>query len=360
MVSGVTLVEVERMEYAREEVRFAQGGWTSGTVVTGVVGDGARGVVVLPDDLVVTHTLLKRSRRRVLRPDTQVVGDAATPLPAGGVRLSRGMRVVRGRTLAGRVRALWCDRASGRVMHALVRQGGFVGRGPERVLAAEHVRELARNALVLADTAPALDALPPYRPDKAITAELRLALAEALTSPRARRGVKAAVEDGRIHLVGVVETEEEVARARRAAERIPGVRDLVMDLVSTETLADRVEARLTAVLAANDVMDTDPESVRVLAEHGIVYLEGSAPTSAVRAALERATLAVAGARVVMNNLTVDAATIPLRVPVVAVAHASKFVRPLGPDDTADEDEARRLAAVEGLEATVKRRATLSR
>jgi len=45
--------------------------------------------------------------------------------------------------------------------------------------------------------------------------------------------------------------------------------------------------------------------VRVLAEHGIVYLEGRVATKGLRAALERAALAVTGARVVVNYLEVE-------------------------------------------------------
>ena len=67
-----------------------------------------------------------------------------------------------------------------------------------------------------------------------------------------------------------------------------------------ESLAERVERQLAATLAAQGANDAD---VRVLAEHGIVYLEGSAPTQEASAALERAARAVAGARVVLNHLS---------------------------------------------------------
>jgi osmotically-inducible protein OsmY len=362
------------MEYAREELRFAADGWSSGQLVTGAVGSGARGVVVRPADLVVTHTLIKRSRRRVLRHGSQVVGDASTPLQPDAVRLTRGVRVLRGAARVGRVRALWCDRASGQIMHVLVKPGGGLAGGPERVLAVEQLSGVAKNALVLLESAPDLEQLPPYRPDKALVADLRAILAEALPAPSARRGVKTLVEDGQVHLAGAVETEEEVARARHAAERIRGVRGLVLDLVSTETLADRVEQRLAAVLAAATSLPHpaptgagEPQAaVRVLAEHGIVYLEGSAPTSEMRAVLERATLTVAGARVVVNNLTVDAP--PMPIPSHQPAAAARSVEPSsaliadaggtnGQDAAPDEAEATGADMVASVPADVSQRVT---
>jgi osmotically-inducible protein OsmY len=74
------------------------------------------------------------------------------------------------------------------------------------------------------------------------------------------------------------------------------------DLVSMESLAERVERRLTQTLAAQGVPGAD---VRVLAEHGIVYLEGVAPTKEASDALERAAHSAPGARVVLNHLAIQ-------------------------------------------------------
>jgi len=317
------------MEYARLELRFTPGGWSSGTLITGLAGEGARGVrgvLVRPFDLVVTHTLLTGGPRPVALPSVaQVAGDTGITAPEGSVRLVKGASVTQGGKRVGQLSALWCDRATGRIMHVLARPaGGLLRRPAERVLSVEEVSELTSEGLVLgAGTAP-IKALTPYRADREIEADLRLALAEALHAPSARRGVKLLVEAGRAHLGGLVETEEEVSRACDAARSVRGVRSITMDLVSTETLGTRVEQRLAAVLKENEAPAPDPTTepqalgerphngattgaaaVRVLAEHGIVYLEGRVATKGLRAALERAALAVAGARVVVNYLEVE-------------------------------------------------------
>lgn len=293
------------MEYARLEIRFAWGGWSSGMLVTGAAGNGARGVVVRAADMTISHTLLKRRRRLALPEGSAVVGDASTPLPEESARLTAGAKVLRGKSPVGHVSALWCDRASSRIMHVVVRPSvGFLRRGPEHVLPAEHIFGVTKGAFVLDESAPALETLPVYRPDRAIEADLRLALAEALPAPSARRGVKALVEEGQVHLGGVVDTEEEVARARLAAEGVRGVREVVVDVVSAETLAARVEERAMAVLAAQQASGA---AVRVLSEHGIVYLDGHVATREARDAVERAAKAVAGVRAVVNSLIVERA-----------------------------------------------------
>lgn len=316
------------MEYARLELRFTPGGWSSGTLITGLavegMREGVRAVLVRPFDLVVTHTLLKGTRRRsALPPGAQVAGDARTPAPEGSVRLVKGATVTQGGMRVGQVSALWCDRATGRIMHVLVRpKGAFLRRPAERVLSVEEVSELTGEGLVLgAGTAP-MQALTPYRADRELETDLRMALAEALQAPSARRGVKLTVEAGQVHLGGLVETEEHVSRARGAVGRVRGVRSLIMDLVSTETLGARVEERLEAVLKENEATDltldprafaerpytgdaTGAATLRALAEHGIVYLEGRVATKELCGALERAVLAVAGARVVVNHLEVE-------------------------------------------------------
>jgi osmotically-inducible protein OsmY len=169
----------------------------------------------------------------------------------------------------------------------------------EYVLDAGYIQGLATNKIMLTGDAPALGGLLPYRPDAALEKDARAALAAALPSPNARRGVKYFVQEGTIHLGGVVETEEEVAQARAAIDRIAGVRGVTVDLVSTESLAERVERQLAMTLAAQGAAGAD---VRVLAEHGIVYLEGVTPTQEASAALERAARSVPGARVVLNHL----------------------------------------------------------
>jgi osmotically-inducible protein OsmY len=167
-------------------------------------------------------------------------------------------------------------------------------------LAACYFQGFGAINVALATFVPALDTLPHYRPDSAIEQDARMALGAALPNPNARRGVKYFIQEGAIHLGGLVETEEEVSQARAALDHIPGLRGVASDLVSMESLADRVERQLSLTLTEQDSKDGN---VRVLAEHGIVYLEGAAPTQESSAALERTARAVPGVRVVVNHLT---------------------------------------------------------
>lgn len=290
------------MEYARAELRWVLGGWSLGSLIESAAPGRVRGVIVDPAEARVVYTLLAPLRRRESLPmGAKVVGDARTPTPPQYVTLTRGVALLRGSSRVGTVTALWCDNATGAIRHILVAPGRvLLGRPMEYVLDASYIQGFAANKVVLTTNAPALDALTPYRPDAVIERNAWAALGAALPNRNARRGVKFFVQEGALHLGGLVETEEEVAQARAALDHIAGLRGVTSDLVSMESLAERVERQLAATLAAQGANDAD---VRVLAEHGIVYLEGSAPTQEASAALERAARAVAGARVVLNHLS---------------------------------------------------------
>jgi osmotically-inducible protein OsmY len=136
----------------------------------------------------------------------------------------------------------------------------------------------------------------------AIEADLRFALESVLADPRARRAVKVHVADGHVSLAGEVDTTDQARLAERAVLSVPGVREVTIDLVAQESLAAAVEGRIAALEA---VAGNGHAHIEVLAEHGIVYLEGTVSSARVRAEIERAALGVAGARVVVNNLRVD-------------------------------------------------------
>jgi osmotically-inducible protein OsmY len=289
------------MEYARAELRWVFGGWSRGSLIESAAPGRVRGVIIDPAEARVVYTLLAPLRRRESLPmGAKVVGDARTATPPEYVTLTRGVALLRGSSRVGTVIALWCDNATGAIRHILVAPGRVLfGRPMEYVLDASYIQGFAPNKVALTTNAPALDMLASYRPDAAIERDARAALGAALPNPNARRGVKFFVQEGALHLGGLVETEEEVAQARAALDHVAGLREVTSDLVSMESLAERVERRLASILAAQGANDAD---VRVLAEHGIVYLEGSAPTQEASAAFERAARAVAGARVVLNHL----------------------------------------------------------
>lgn len=290
------------MQYARQELRFSAGGWSRGTLVDGVLEGEARGVVVHPEKLTVTHTLVVISRRHPLPANATAVGDARTPTPAQAPRLSAGTKVLQGSQTVGHVTALWCDRASGQIMDFLVRPAsGFLNRSGSHVLSASMVQGVGGNTIVLEGHAPALSALPLYRPDSVIEADLQQALATLLPALRARRDVKTHVQDGHVHMSGVLETDEEVQSAMRATERVSGIRGATIDLVSSESLATRVEELLATVVSEKQLTTSN---LHALTEHGIVYLEGEVCDAAASATLERAARSAIGVKVVINHLGV--------------------------------------------------------
>ncbi|MBF6590635.1 MAG: BON domain-containing protein [Ktedonobacterales bacterium] len=291
------------MQYTRLELRFLPRGWVRGVLYTGAVGGKVRGAVINPGARVVTHTLLPRSRRNVSEAEaSRRMGTEKTPLPAGDIRLTASARVCAGTSVVGRVTCLWTDRTTSALTHVLVRpRGRLFFSKQERILPLELVETMADGAFTLAKGAPPLLDLPPFREDDAIERDVRLALAEELPDLQARRTVKVRVEDGHVSLVGAVEIPEIIEAARRAVARVPGVRGVTLDVISLETLGDRVEEQIRRVIAERHITGA---RVRVLTEHAIVYLEGTAPSVEARAAIERAALAAAGARVVVNDIAV--------------------------------------------------------
>jgi osmotically-inducible protein OsmY len=268
------------------------------------VGGKVRGAVVDPEARVVTHTLVPRSQRHASDVEpARAAGDERTPLPTTALRLTAGVRVRLGSATVGQVTCLWADRLSASLTHVLVRpRVGVFRQGPERILPLELVETISETSFHVSKGVLSLAELPLYRNDALIARDVRLALAEAVPDPQARRAIKARVEDGQIFLTGNVETPEVVAAAQSAVAHLPGVRGVTVDVVPLETLADRVEEQVNRVIAERQIMGAQ---VRILTEHGIVYLEGCAPSPEARAQIERAALSAAGARVVVNDIAVN-------------------------------------------------------
>lgn len=280
------------MEYTRVEIVLSEGGWSTPVAVAGPVAGPARGAMVEPTTLAVTSTLMSKRRARGLD-----VAGALAPGPAD-VRIGARGKVWGPGGPIGRVTRLWVGRATGHLTHLLVRRGG----GPEHIVPAEMIEHVDARALTVKLAGSQLAEFPIFRPDAAIEADVRAALASVLADPRARRAVKVRVDDGQVALAGVVDTVEQVRFAEGAARAVPGVRKLLLDLVAQETLAAGVEALIAPLVAA---AVNGHGGVRVLTEHGIIFLEGSVRTAHDREAIERAALGAAGVRVVVNNLLVN-------------------------------------------------------
>ncbi|MFI5274895.1 MAG: BON domain-containing protein [Ktedonobacterales bacterium] len=284
------------MHYTRLELQFRPRGLRRGALVEGLVSGVVLGATIHASALQVTDTLVTaRQARRRHELVAHVLGTAKTELPHDYVTLGAQTPVLLGTWVAGRLAAVWCDRHSGIATHLLVRPS----RGVLRVVPVGLIERIESRGIHLKLSRADFAQLPIYRTDTAISADIALAFETALPDPRARRDVKLRVEDGHVTLAGAVETPEELERARSAAGTVMGVRGLTLDLVVQEALADRVAEAMARATARPELA---PARVRIFAEHGIVFLEGTVPTPAAREALEQAALAVPGVRVVVNNL----------------------------------------------------------
>jgi osmotically-inducible protein OsmY len=282
------------MEYARIEITLIRKVIGRPSRVQGAVGGPAYAVAIDPATLrVVATTVAARRMRQLGLQASEAVSEPST------IALEAGLALVTSEGVLGRVAQLWVDRESVRLMDVLVQPIGASADTLHTVPAA-HLTSIAPNRLSTGMKAAHLAALPRYRADSEILADVRDAIASVLADPRARRTVKAHVDDGHVWVTGEVDTSDQAEFVRSAVARIRGARWVTSDLVSQEDLAQAVEARIRA--AANGAGSFG--EVSTLTEHGIVYLEGSVPTQAARAEVERIALGVAGARVVVNNLRV--------------------------------------------------------
>jgi osmotically-inducible protein OsmY len=283
------------MEYARIEIALVRKGWARPGRTRGVVPGPAFEVEIEPATQRILATTLAARRMRQLgtQPGAPAVDPSAAHVVAGAMLVGAGGSL-------GRVVRLWVDRESLRLMHVLVRPAG-AHAGILHIVPAAEVTIAAANRLTTGLDAAGLAALPLYRADSEILADVRDAVAGVLADPRARRNVKTHVDDGHVWVMGEVDTSDQVAFVNRAIAHILGARAVTSDLVSQEDLAQTVEARLRASANGTGTFN----DVTTLTEHGIVYLEGSVPSQHARAEVERITLSVAGARVVVNNLRVE-------------------------------------------------------
>jgi osmotically-inducible protein OsmY len=291
------------MEYARAEMRFASGIGPRPLLFAGLVEGSVRGIVVEPDSLTVTHTLVSSGQAKKLGPSRRPISDQST-VAQGAITLMVGLSLMSEGGRMGTIPAVWCDRASGQIMDVLVaRGGGFMRAAVEHIVPASAILGVGQGRLVLSKDAPPAGTWPPYRADAQLTRDIREALARPI-SPLAARHIHVDVHDGQVHLSGALDTQAEADLAARAARGVIGVRSLVNDLIAHESLASRVEQRLSALDEDGNSESVPGPHVRVLAEHGIIYLDGTVPTGDVRSSLESAARSVTGVHVVLNRLEV--------------------------------------------------------
>lgn len=290
------------MHYTRLEMRLLPRGWSRGVLYEYAIQGLVRGVALDVASGTISHTLVPTGRRAPKVEGAPPAGDASTSLPAGTVRLTRAAEVVCGASAIGTVSRVWCDRVNARLTHVIVREGtGLFARGPERVIDAEQIASYDGTRLQLAKSVVAATDLPLLRDDVVILRDVRLALAARIPDPRARRDIKARVEDGHVSLTGYVDLDEEVEATRAALRAVEGIRDVTFDVRSLEALGSDVDAVLSEFIVQRGWTNV---RVQVMAEHAIIFLEGCAPSAEARAEIERVVLGVPGVRLVANNLAV--------------------------------------------------------
>jgi|GEM_PF-2379774 len=233
-------------------------------------------------------------------PFAQVAGEIATS------KVTSATRVMAHGHLVGMVTRIWAN-GDGQMTHILLREPpprfAFLrGQRYEYILPVTEAVALSSDGQIVVDQdVKAVKQLPIFRADADIERDVQLALEEALAIPQFIHAVNATVEDGTVYLSGFVDFRARRELAEHAVRTVPGVRDIINDIIAEDELMDRVEAALERTLQRPECAGA---TVSVHIEHAIATLTGEAPSNAARRALEEAAIAVPGVRVVVNQIKV--------------------------------------------------------
>jgi len=248
----------------------------------------------------------RRVVMQVIQPDDTTLSLAEADGDGATVKWTATTPIVAQGKVVGAITRLWAS-GDGRLSHILLREPPprfrLLSRPrPEYILPATVELGVDAEGRVTVNLSPAaIRQLPILRADAAIEADVLLALEQALAVPQFIHAVSATVDDGMVHLSGVVDFGARKARAEEAVRAVPGVRDILNDIIAEDELLDRVDAALERALERPEVAGS---TVAVQIEHAIVTLTGEAPSNAARRALEEAALSVPGVRVVVNKIDV--------------------------------------------------------
>jgi len=231
-------------------------------------------------------------------------------IAAGQAVIGRGTEVESQHKALGHVDHVVVDTQTGRISQLVLRRGLF----PEYVvIPAEQIKDVDEQGVFLSVTDAALTALPRYTPRLAdeILADLYDRLHETLPSPF--ESVKATVEGGVLVLTGCVRSKALQSHAEAHARAIAGVIDVQNELLiepdrPTETTTDEPASLTTQVYAA---LAADPRTqqavIEVIADRGVVTLQGQVATTAVREAAAEIARQQRGVTAVINELMVPRA-----------------------------------------------------
>lgn len=285
------------MELSRLELRLNGGaGLGSKVMVAGAVGGRTLGAIIDPTALRIVQTVLaSRVARQIGVPATNET------YPSGVLLSTETIIVLPTKKKLGKLTRLWAERGTGQLTHVLVAMNGA-----EHVVDVKDIAQFTARQLTLKSGSDSNSHHPIYRDDAAMAQDIAGAIEQSLLDPRARRNVHARIEDGKVELSGLLDTDEQNAAILDAIHRVPGVRGVHSDIIVVENIAGFVANALNALEAKGDLGE-NPE-IEVYCEHQIAYLTGRVATTKASAAAERAALNASGVRLVVNKLVVDAPT----------------------------------------------------
>jgi osmotically-inducible protein OsmY len=219
-------------------------------------------------------------------------GASGRTLPV--LALRRGQPVLASDGHAGNVERLLLA-AQGQVRHFVLHRGRL--RGRDVIVPVDWVYAVDERYVYLSVTRHALDDLPEYTPDSALAAEVDRALwSDIILREGDYPAIDPILREGVVVLQGHVASSAFKTRAERIARAVPGVRDVDNQLVADDDLVNQVAQAL-----AGDG-HTRGQSVRVYAQHGVVYLRGEVRSAEIRDAAEKCAAGLPQVRGVINGL----------------------------------------------------------
>ena len=190
---------------------------------------------------------------------------------------------------AGEVKRVLRDATTGRVTDLVVRSGTILGH--DRLVASDLVTEASRTGIILRIGLGQFNQLPEYRTDEEIAAEIERRiwdndLLRRIDLPR----LAFEVNRGIVTLRGPVAVDAHRVLAQKIVENVPGVREVLNQLVADNDLEIEVAGSL-----GNDSR-TRRHIFGIRVEHGIVYLAGDESAGQANAAAFEIAAAVPGVR----------------------------------------------------------------
>jgi osmotically-inducible protein OsmY/sporulation protein YlmC with PRC-barrel domain len=215
-------------------------------------------------------------------------------LEGSTVALRSGQQVWATDGHAGRVDLLMLD-ASSRVCHFVIRKGRLLGHNV--IVPVDWISAIDDRGVWLAMDRAALDWLPSYRPDSAITVDVDQALwSDEIIRALDIESIDATVRDGVVILSGYATTPTTKAHAERVARQVPGVLGVENRIVMDDEVVEAV-----AQVLAHDPR-TREARIFVFADHGVVTLSGEIENLDVRVAAEEVAASVSLLRGVINDI----------------------------------------------------------